>query len=371
MASPKSLRYTWSAGGEQDVGGLDVAVQHPASVGRVERGADLADDARGPERLDAPLRGDQRAQVGALDETHHDEEHAVLVAGIEDGDDVRVVDRGRDPRLAPKALAEALLPGVLGEDELEGDRALERELLGPVDDPHVSVADHLLDAAPREDGAQRELGGQLLPGRVGDCRGRRRCSQRRGRAPGAGGGWQAGGAGDGPAGAGARPTSVNSRVVEPTRTESPTFSAWRPRTRSPLTNVPFADPRSSMLSSPLGVAGNAGVAAGELEIVAQPPLSAHRPPDDELVPEGEPAAQRRPGGDHQHLARLGGHSGGLAGRALPVGPRFAGTAPEPSVTCRTVLPILTTSPRSSVRGASMRSSLTNVPFADPRSSIVS
>src|ERR1039458_1397137 len=89
-------------------------------MGRVERGADLADNAGGPSRLDAALRSDQRAHVGALHKTHRDEEHAVLVARIEDGNDIWVVDRGRDPRLATKAFAEAFIPGVLGEDELEG-----------------------------------------------------------------------------------------------------------------------------------------------------------------------------------------------------------------------------------------------------------
>src|ERR1019366_9695917 len=58
--------------GEQDIGGLDVAVQHPTSMGRVERGADLADNAGGPSRLDAALRSDQRAHVGALPKTHRD-----------------------------------------------------------------------------------------------------------------------------------------------------------------------------------------------------------------------------------------------------------------------------------------------------------
>ncbi len=130
-------------------------------MSRVERPADLADDARGPQRLDAPVGSDHRSQIRALDDAHHDEQHAVLFAGIEDGNDVRVVDRGRDPRLAPETLAEAFLPGVLGEDELEGHGALERELLGPVHDPHVARADHLLDAASREHGAPRELGGQV------------------------------------------------------------------------------------------------------------------------------------------------------------------------------------------------------------------
>ena len=108
--------------GEQDVRGLDVAVEHPARVGRVERRADLADDPRRAQRLEAPLGGDHRTQVGALDEAHHDVEQAALVAGVEDRDHVRMVDRGGDPRLAPEALAEALVARVLREDQLERDR---------------------------------------------------------------------------------------------------------------------------------------------------------------------------------------------------------------------------------------------------------
>ena len=73
---------------------------------------------------------------------------------------------------------------VLGEDQLEGHRALQRELLGAVDDPHVSVADHLLDAAPREDGARREL----RSARRAPLRGLRAGGRSPGRAP----GWEPG-----------------------------------------------------------------------------------------------------------------------------------------------------------------------------------
>ena len=50
---------------------------------------------------------------------------------------------------------------------------------------------------------------------------------------------------------------------------------------------------------------------------------------------------------------------------------LSGTPPEGSVTWSTVWPTRTRSPRPSVRSESMRSSLTKVPLADPRSSIVS
>ena len=82
--------------------------------------------------------------------------------------------------------------------------------------------------------------------------------------------------------------------------------------------------------------------------------------------------ERRPGGDDQHLSRLRRDGGGLAARAAR-----RRSAPAPAGTARAVghLQDRPAHPHdvagSSVRGASMRSSFTNVPLADPRSSIVS
>jgi hypothetical protein len=87
-----------------------------------------------------------------------------------------MVDRGGDHRLAPEALAVALLLGVLWADQLERDVALKRELLGLVDDAHVPVTDDLLDAAAGDDGAR----GKRVRGRSGGfARGDRRTGGRR------------------------------------------------------------------------------------------------------------------------------------------------------------------------------------------------
>ena len=82
---------------EEHVRRLDVAVQHPARVGGIERGTDLLHDAPGPKRIESAFSCDQRAQVGALHETHHDVEHSVLFARVEHRDHVRMVDRRGDP----------------------------------------------------------------------------------------------------------------------------------------------------------------------------------------------------------------------------------------------------------------------------------
>ena len=61
-----------------------------------------------------------------------------------------------------------------------------------------------------------------------------------------------------------------------------------------------------MVSRPLGVARHSGMAAGELGIVGQPPLPAHRTADHQLVPRREPAALGRTAGHHHLLlGRLG------------------------------------------------------------------
>ena len=157
--------------GEQDVAGLDVAVDEAAAVGGVERGGDLADDpdrARGRERA---LAGDGVQQVGAVDEAHGDVELAVDLPRLVDGDHVRVIDRGGEHRLALEALAElAVAREVLG-DQLQRDGALERDLSRAIDDAHATLAGDAVDLVAREDGACGQIGdAHLYPGdaRAGD-----------------------------------------------------------------------------------------------------------------------------------------------------------------------------------------------------------
>ena len=142
--------------------------------------------------------------------------------------------------------------------------------------------------------------------------------------------------------------------------------------RSPLTKVPFADPRSSIVSRPTRSRAIAGVAAGELGSSLSFPLRSPPRPITSSFSRASCEPARPAGGDHEHLAAAGGRA-----RTLDLSPlRGLRLLPGParrsrSRTCRTVLPTLITSPSSSVRGASIRSSLTNVPLAEPRSSIVS
>ena len=139
-----------AAGVQQHVGRLDVPVHQIVLVGGVERRGHLADDRPDPVRGQRALPLQQRADVAALHVAHGDKEGAVGLAGLVDRDDVRVVNRGRRPRLADEPLPE---PGVLGQrrgEQLQRDPPSQPLVGGPVDHGHPAQADLLLQQIPRE-----------------------------------------------------------------------------------------------------------------------------------------------------------------------------------------------------------------------------
>ncbi len=73
---------------------LDVAVDDAGGVSGVERFGNLAEQRDRPLRRQPPLAIDQPAQVAALDEAHRDDQLAVLLAGVVDRHDARVVEAG-------------------------------------------------------------------------------------------------------------------------------------------------------------------------------------------------------------------------------------------------------------------------------------
>jgi hypothetical protein len=156
---------------EQDVGRLDVAVHEPARVRGVQRRGDLGDDRGGALGRQPALGAHDRPQVGPVDVAHDDVEDPVLLAGREDRDDVRMLDRRGGLGLAHEAVAERRVDRQRGRDRLEGHDAVERQLHGAVDDPHPAAARHALDPVAGEDVARVEvhcadcLAGALLPAR--------------------------------------------------------------------------------------------------------------------------------------------------------------------------------------------------------------
>ena len=126
---------------DQDVLGLDVAVDDVALVRGAERARDLdrVGDRLGhgqpPEPADAVL------ERLALDVLEDDVRAAVVLAGVDHADDVRVVELGDRPRLAAEALELVGVRAHLAVHQLDRDLALEHRVEGAVDRRHAAVPD--------------------------------------------------------------------------------------------------------------------------------------------------------------------------------------------------------------------------------------
>ena len=134
---------------EQQVAGLDVAVDDVVAVRAVERDRGLAqpaqrDRAREPAALAQPV-GD-----GPAGEVLHDHEGAVVVlADVVDGDDVAAVaELGGGARLAEEPAARALVGVVGAREDLDRDEPPEELVLGGPHRGHAPVGDMPQHAIP-------------------------------------------------------------------------------------------------------------------------------------------------------------------------------------------------------------------------------
>jgi hypothetical protein len=132
---------------DEDVAGLDVAVEDAELVGLVEGDGAVAED----HDLVMQRQLEAVAQRLAGDQFHGDVGLALDLADLEDLADVGVVDAGLGAGLAEQAGREI---GMIAADELEGDGAAELRVVGAVDGAHAAVAEHCeeLVAAPVRDG---------------------------------------------------------------------------------------------------------------------------------------------------------------------------------------------------------------------------
>ena len=120
-------------------------MDHAGPVGRRERLGDLAQQ---PHRLghrQLAAAGQAVAQGLALDVGHHVVEEAVGVAGVEQAQDVGMLQPGGDLDLAGEPLG-AERGGQLGAQDLHRHLAVVLQVLGEVDRGHAALAELALDA---------------------------------------------------------------------------------------------------------------------------------------------------------------------------------------------------------------------------------
>ena len=123
-----------AVGGDEDVAGLDVAVDEAGVVGGVEGRRDARADVDRQLGAEPGLHVEQLAQALAVDELHDDGLAALVLEHVVDGDDVRVGQAGDGDGLAAEALGDDGVGGQARLEPLEGDLAVERDVGGQ---PHL------------------------------------------------------------------------------------------------------------------------------------------------------------------------------------------------------------------------------------------
>ena len=148
---PKSAILTLPWVFEDQVFGLDVAVDDVPLVGELEGVAERRDD--GERFLRAqPVVDEQAAEIRPVDILHEQEVEIAPLPELMDGHDVRVVQGGQGLGFGFEALGEFRVGRERLREELEGDEAVEGLLAGLEDRPHAAPADELDDLKVGEGG---------------------------------------------------------------------------------------------------------------------------------------------------------------------------------------------------------------------------
>ena len=126
---------------EEEVGGLDVAVDEPPPVGVVEAPGRLQPDQQGLGRAQPPAPVEHRAQAAAAQVLADQVRALVLLAPVVDGHDVGVVEGGRGPGLGAEAPEEGLVVGQGRVQHLDRHPAAQADVVGHEHMPGTTAAD--------------------------------------------------------------------------------------------------------------------------------------------------------------------------------------------------------------------------------------
>ena len=137
-----------AVGVDQDVLGLDVAVDEPVLVRKREPAGDLE---RELDRL-AWVKGtflvEELLQVHPVDVFEDDELPTVLLAAVDHRDDVRMSELRDRASLAAEAFDVGVVARELLVEDLQRNGAFEQLVVRPIDARHATRADELLELVP-------------------------------------------------------------------------------------------------------------------------------------------------------------------------------------------------------------------------------
>ncbi len=138
-----------AAFGDENVGGLDVAMNDALGVRGVEAVGDV--DGEGEEAFEVHgAAGDGVLEGLALEVLHRDEGLAVGVADFVDGADVGVVEGGGGFGFAAETFEGLGIAGERFGEEFQSDETVEERVLGFVDDAHSAATESFDDAEMRD-----------------------------------------------------------------------------------------------------------------------------------------------------------------------------------------------------------------------------
>ncbi len=148
--------------GNQNVARRQASVHEATAPSRrIECFGQLRDDQKRTLGLETPLAREQTREVDALDMADGDVEAPLGLSDLVDRDDVRVVERGDEPRLAQEPLPEPLVGGELGIQELEHDPPVQAHVLREEHHASAASAEHGLQPVPGEQGSDSRIAAHL------------------------------------------------------------------------------------------------------------------------------------------------------------------------------------------------------------------
>ena len=150
-AIPKSVTIARPSRASRMLPGLTSRWTMPADVRHAERPGDVEPDPCGLGGRKPTEPPKPRRQILAFDELHDQERLAVVGAGLETGDDVRVAQDGGGQRLAAEAHRDIGIGDDLATEQLDRDGPVELGVDRPVDRRHPADADDLEQPVPLAD----------------------------------------------------------------------------------------------------------------------------------------------------------------------------------------------------------------------------
>ena len=137
---------------EQDVLGLDIAMNHAPAMGVAKRLGQFGENADRLGRLEPALALDARGEGLAFDVAHDEVHESVVLAKGEEGDDVRMGQLRRGACLAAKTLTKVGRLGAFGRKDLDRDEAVERGFTREVHRAHAPAAEQAFNKERIVDG---------------------------------------------------------------------------------------------------------------------------------------------------------------------------------------------------------------------------